>query len=312
MMQQALFFLLTALTIFGTEQHYDCIFIGTSPLPLFEALYQHAIGKSVLILEEAHCCGGAWQSVDICGVLHADVGCHEIGNSVPLKEFLEEYGGCSLQTQESGNSFYFSGGCYELVHNLERRIQNSSIHLLKNHKVDHVWCDAQLQTAIVSSEGQQFTCHQVYVPSYVYFPIGDETPKEPQKTKYPHLYMLINDPTPARFAYRTGIANSSRMMNLTHYVDLDGTGQQLIMFQTWNTDISPETFLSALKMQNLVDPSAYILNAEWFIYEQYQAHTIKAAGNPCFVQLQTSNFRDIISHIDRWKEVLVPYAEAVH
>jgi hypothetical protein len=309
-MRQIAFFLLCIIALFGAE--YDCIFVGTSPLPIFEALYQHALGKSVLILEESCCCGGSWQSVDICGVPHADVGCHEIGNNAQLKEFLQEYGGCQLLTLDSGNSFYFSGGCYELMRNLECRIQNSSIHLLKNHRVDRVLFDEQMQTAIVESQGEQFTCRKVYAPSYAYFPIGNEPPKEPQKTKYPHLYLLINDPTPAKFSYRCGIANTSRMMNLTHFVNLTGTGQQLIVFQTWSMDHSGENFLAELKAQNLVDPAAYILKAEWFTYEQYPSNAIKAGCNPCFEQLQTFDFRGIANHIARWKEVIAPYSEAVH
>ena len=310
-MRQMFLFLFSICSLLATEHPYDCVFVGTSPLSLFEALYQHSLGKSVLILEEAPRCGGAWQSVDVCGVLHADVGCHEIGNSIPLKEFLEEYGGCSILSHESENGFYFTKGCYELVHNLERRIQNSSIQLLKNHKVDHVSVDSESKIALIDSQGEQFTCAKVYVPSYAYFPIGNEMAKKTDKTKYPHLYLLLHDPTPARFAYRTGIPNTSRMMNLTHYVDLMGMGQQLIIFQTWNTDIEPNTFLSELKKQNLVDPSAYILKAEWFTYEQYPANAIQARNNPCIVQLETSNFRDIVSNIDRWKVVLAPFAKAV-
>ncbi len=309
-MRQTLFFLFFVRSLFTSEQPYDCVFIGTSPLPLFEALYQHALGKSVLILEEATRCGGAWQSVDVCGVLHADVGCHEIGNSLPLKEFLEEYGGCRFLSHESGSSFYFSGGCYELVHNLERRIENSSIHLLKNHKVDRVSFDPQMKIATVESKGKQFAGYKIYLPSYSYVAVGDECSKEPQKAKYPHLYMLIYDPTPPRFAYRTGIPNSSRMMNLTHYLDL-GSNQQLILFQTWNTDLMPETFLSALKQQNLIDSTATLLNAEWFTYEQYPPHATKVRNNPCFVELQTTDIRGIINHIARWKETLAPFAEAV-
>lgn len=290
--------------------HYDCIFVGSSPLLLFEALYQHAIGKSVLILEELCCSGGSWQSVDICGVLHADVGCHEIGNNMQLNEFLQIYGGCSLLSFDNGGNVYFSGGCYELIHNLETRIRNTSIQLLKNHKVDRVIFDDVARIVTVYSGNEQFTCNKVFAPSYSYFPIGNEMAKELQKTKYPHLYLLIYDPTPPKFSYRCGIANASRMMNLTHFVNLAGTGQQLIVFQTWSMDHSGEKFLSELKMQKLIDPSAYILKAEWFTYEQYPSHGNRIM-HPCFEQLQTTDFRAIASHIARWKMVMVPFKEAV-
>jgi len=305
-MHRIAFFLLWILSLCAAQ--YDCIFIGSSPLMLFEALYQHALGKQVLILEEHSVCGGSWQSIDICGVMHADLGCHEIGNLLQLKEFLQEYGGCSLRSFESGTQVYFSGGCYELIHNLEQRICYSSIHLLKNHKVDRVRFEEQ--TAIVESQGERFRCNKVYAPSYTQFAIGDESPKPLQKHKFPHLYILIHDPTPARFAYRANISNAVRMMNLTHFVDLAGTQMQLIVFQTWNTDLSAEQFLSNLKSQNLVDSAAYILKAEWFIYEQYPSTTIQLAGNPCFEQLRTFSFTSIAEHVERWKKALAPYREA--
>jgi hypothetical protein len=308
-MQRIACFLLCTFSLLGA--HYDCIFVGTSPLFLFEALYQHAVGKSVLILEEAPCCGGSWQSVDICGVLHADVGCHEIGNNALLNEFLQIYGGCSLLSFDAGSSVYFSGGCYELVHNLESRIQNTSIQLLKNHRVDRVVFDDASRIAIVESGGERYPCNKVYAPSYSYFPIGNEMIKDFQKTKYPHLYLLIYDPTPPKFSYRCGISNASRMMNLTHFVNLGGTGQQLIVFQTWSMDHSGEKFLQELKMQKLVDPGAYVIKAEWFTYEQYPSHVIKMIMHPCFEQLHTSDFRAIANHIARWKMVMVPFKEAV-
>lgn len=307
-MKRITFLLLCIVSLFGAD--YDCIVIGTSPLLLFESLYHHALGKKVLILEEGCCCGGAWQSVNICGVLHADLGCHEIGSNKELKEFLETYGGCSFIELESGHNFYFSKGCYELVHNLEQRIANSSIELLKHHRVDRVVIDEANKKAIVESGQEKFTASKVYAPSYSYFPIGDEILKELKKTKYYHLYLLIQDATPPKFSYRAGIAHAARMVNLTPFVDLKDTGQQLIIFQTWSQEKSGQMFLDELKMQNLVDPSAYILKEEWCIYEQYPStsYTIKS---PYFEQLQTFDFRGISQHITRWKEALAIYDDAV-
>ncbi len=307
-MKRIPFLLLCIFSLFGAG--YDCIVIGTSPLLLFESLYQQALGKKVLILEEGCCCGGAWQSVNICGVLHADLGCHEIGSSKELKEFLETYGGCSFLELESGHNFYFSRGCYELVHNLEQRIANSSIQLLKNHRVDRVVFDETRQMAIVESGQEKFTGSKVYVPSYTYFPIGNEAPKELKKTKYYHLYLLIHDPTPSKFSYRAGIAKAARMMNLTPFVDLKDTGEQLIIFQTWSQETPGQIFLDELKMQNLVDPAAYILKEEWCIYEQYPS-TSFPLKSPYFEQIQTFDFRGISQHIMRWKTALIPYNEAI-
>jgi len=309
-MRRIALFFLCVVSLFGEENTtYDCIFVGSSPQSLFEALYQHALGKSVLILEEGPRCGGAWQSVDICGVAHADVGCHEIGNSVPLKEFLQEYAGCSLIPLDSG--YYFSEGCYELIHNLETRIHNSSIELRKNHRVDRVCYNESTKIVTVESDGEKYQGIKIYAPSYSYFSIGNQMPIDQKKTQYHHLYLLINDPTPPRFAYRHGVCNVSRMMNLTHFVDLKGTGQQLIVFQTWNMECPENTLLAELISQKLLDPAAYILKADWFTYEQYPANSIKCTPTPWFEQMQTFDFRGIANHITRWKEAILPYVEVV-
>src|SRR5579859_4143602 len=94
-----LFALLLSFSLYSAD--YDCVFIGSSPISLFEALYQHGSGKKVLIVDESHSCGGVWKSIDMCGIEHVDIGCHEIGNNVTLKEFLEVYGGCQMVSTET-------------------------------------------------------------------------------------------------------------------------------------------------------------------------------------------------------------------
>lgn len=116
--------------------NYDCAIIGTSPVSLFEALYNHYSGKTVLILEAAAECGGAWKSIDICGVPHVDMGCHEISSNPELNLFLEEYAGCRMIS--TNKNFYFSQGCFELINNLLHRIEMEGIPLITECKVDNV------------------------------------------------------------------------------------------------------------------------------------------------------------------------------
>lgn len=307
-------FFLYAICIFGAE--YDCIFVGTSPIPLFEALYQHAIGKSVLILDDAPTPGGVWKSIDICGVKHVDVGCHEIGNNEHLREFLEIYGGCKMLFFDTSKSFYFSGGCYELIRNLENRIANSSIKLLLGHQVDRAIYDPENECMIVQSNGKTFTGKKIYTSSYCYFPINDQPSRTIQKWKYYHLYLLINDPTPPRFSYQHhGVTSTSRMMNLTHFNDLASMGRQLIVFQAYNLDKlnNGEKFVEELKSRNLLDPAAFILHSEQYIHEQWppnnmQIPTICAS---CFEQINTFDIRSMNLYIRKWKEALLPYNQAI-
>ncbi len=109
--------------LFGAD--FDCAIVGTSPVPLFEALYRHHSGERVLILEAAAECGGAWKSIDICGIAHADMGCHEISSSIDLNRFLEDYAGCSMISCHT--NYYFSNGCFELINNLLKRIRAAGI-----------------------------------------------------------------------------------------------------------------------------------------------------------------------------------------
>ena len=235
---------------------YDYIVIGSSPIPLFEALYQHSLGKRVLVLEGACCLGGAWQSIDICGVQHADLGCHMIGNNEELANFFEVYAGCSIVSLDtpkdfslkSGkNGFYFAHGCYELMNHLQEMIQSSSIDLLFNQKAYSATVDTANNHVVVQTKDHVFTTEKVVITPYTRF--CDDQVETCTKIKFHHLYLLIHDPTPPRFTYSWGIPSTTRMMNITDFVDLENTGMQLIIFQTHNEDTlqNGSTILQQLK-----------------------------------------------------------------
>src|SRR5690348_11005822 len=82
--------------LFSTFVDFDVIVVGSSPIPLLEALYHYHSGKRVLILEEASACGGAWKSIEVCGMYPVDLGCHTLGNDKQMLHFLEEYIGCEM------------------------------------------------------------------------------------------------------------------------------------------------------------------------------------------------------------------------
>ena len=306
-MRHLFILLLLVSSLFGAD--YDCVFIGSSPISLFEALYQHGSGKKVLIIDDAPFCGGVWKSIEMCGVAHVDIGCHEIGNNPSLKEFLEIYGGCQMVSTDK-NNFYFSNGCYELIHNLEKRLEKTSVDLRLNTRATRAHIDEENQCVFLQVGMNIISTEKVYMCGYSFLTIGNESEKPIHKTKHFHLYLLIADPTSSRFSYQTGgIPNISRMMNLTRFVGLEQTGRQLIVFQTNESYLDrEEEFLSDLKKQKLIDPSAYILKTEPYIYEQWPSNSF-GKYQPYIETLHTHDFRSMSHYFAKWKEVLKPYAE---
>jgi hypothetical protein len=309
-MKKILAALLFSLSLFGVD--YDCIIIGSSPICLFEALYQYGSGKKVLIVDESESCGGVWKSIEICGIENVDVGCHEIGNNKHLREFLEVYAGCQMVSTGTNDCFYFSKGCYELIHHLEEMIGKTTIDLLLNTRVTQARIDEKC--VWVQMGDQNISTDKVYLCGYSFLNIGTDAERQVQKSKYFHLYLLIADSTPPRFSYQNGgTPHVSRMMNLTRFVGLENTCRQLIVFQTDESNLqSGEKFLSELKKSNLVDNSAYILKGEPYIYEQWPSNNLRGLNSIYFETLQTYDFRSMTHYFKKWKEVLKPYAEIIH
>lgn len=319
------FFLFLQLCLFSAD--FDCVVVGSSPFSLFEALYQAHSGKRVLILEEAPVCGGAWRAIEICGIPHADLGCHQIGHDTNLKTFLEEYAGCKIvsmdnpllpfEENKSPNGWYFSQGCFELIDHLLQLIAAANIQLYTNSKVENVTIDTAQKIATVYTKDQSFTTEKLIVTPMSCIALNPtQTPQKLGKSKYYHLYLLIQDPTPPRFSYHGGVsAGVSRLMNLTHFVGIKETGRQLIVIQTHNEQNlnNGQTILDALKTQKLVDPAAYILKSEPYIYETGSFHQglISQMGAQGIVEiLQTGHFQTLATYIPKWKQVLKPYREA--
>lgn len=326
-MMRFLFLLLLQISLFATD--FDYIVVGTSPFSLFEALYQFHSGKRVLILEASPECGGAWKSIDICGVPHADLGCHQIGHDMGLNAFLEEYAGCKIvsmdnpllpfESAKSPGGWYFSQGCFELIDHLLQLIAATDIALYTNSKVEQVTIDPTQRRATVQTGTQSFTTEKlILTPMSCLILNPTHSSRNYGTSKYYHLYLLIQDPTPPRFSYREGIANGmSRLMNLTYFVGLTETGRQLIVIQTHDEQnlANGEAFLNALKTNNLIDPGAYILKSEPYIYEAGTFHQglISQMGAEDIIEfLQTGHFQGLSNYISKWKQVLKPYSEALN
>jgi hypothetical protein len=301
---------------------YDCIFIGSSPFSLLEALYRAECGKKVLILEAAPVCGGAWKSIPICGVEHADLGCHQIGSDPKLKAFFEEWIGCKIvsldyplspfEEKKGCNGFYFSKGCYELIDHLLAMVQRAGIELHTNAKVEQIHLNKEQKIALVQTKEAEFTTHRIVATPMSC--LNFSPCSSPAKmSRYYHLYLLVQDPTEPKFSYKGAFTDgASRMMNLTHFAGLAQTGRQLIVIQTHNEKNMEhgEKFLAALKKANLLDPSAYILQAEPFTYEAgtFQQNAIRQEGAEDFVEiLQTGHLQTLTHSISKWQEAIRPY-----
>ena len=304
---------------------FDCVFVGSSPIPLFEAIYQRRLGKNVLILEQTGQCGGAWQTIDVCGMPHVDLGCHQIGHDLTIKAFLEVYGGCRIVSMDkpydanapmTQNGFYFSQGCHELIRNLSHLLAIEGVPLWFHHRLESVYVDVAAGHIVLTTAGKRLTAGKIFYTSTSTFQIENAPSSHPTATThYVHLYLLIQDPTSPKFSYinhpTSGIA---RAMNLTHFTDLAHTGRQLLVLQLHHKQInssSEQDYLSLLKKQHLVDPSAYLLQVEFYTYTASHAPHKQLAPEwrPYFEVLHAANFSDISRYIPKWQQILTPYRE---
>ncbi len=291
---------------------------------MFEAIYQTSLGKKVVVVEKDAECGGAWKSINICGIEHADMGCHELGSTANIREFLEEYAGCKivcnapLHTEIKENwGFYPSQGCYELIHHLELIMEKIGTMLLLNSKLESVFIDEARKVAEVKINGNRLTTSKIIVTSgaEIYFEnLKNRQAQCINKAKYPHLYLLISDPTPSRFTYTnyTG-EGASRAMNVTRYVGLEGTGKQLIALQVYGEKYlqSEEKFLAELKKFQLIDPSAEILQTGNYIYEQaiFNKEQMLIKNSALIEFIQTGHIGMISVHFTKWKQAMRPWKE---
>ncbi|OGN63799.1 MAG: hypothetical protein A3E80_06775 [Chlamydiae bacterium RIFCSPHIGHO2_12_FULL_49_9] len=303
---------------------FDYIVVGTSPFSLLEALYKHNLGYKVLILEQSEEIGGAWKSIEVCGVPNADLGCHTIGSNLEIMHFLRDYAGCQIVSMDDpcsllpekpgSNGYYFSKGCYELIYNLIKMIEGTNIVCLLGHKIEKIFFDEEQNRARVKAKDKEFTTDKIILTSHSQIQLdGAKSAKTSKRSKFYHLYLLIQDPTSPRFSYKTGvIPETKRVMNLSRFVDLAHTGRQLIVIETVSEKQLGlgEVFLGNLKEKMLLDKSAYLLKSESYVYESCSLNRSlikdsKAEG--IFEILQTSNLQSLTNYIERWKAVLKPY-----
>ena len=311
--------------LFAAQTDYDVAVIGTSPISMLEAIYHISKNEKVLILEADEKCGGAWKSIDICGIANVDLGCHLIGADSRLKEFFEKYFGCKFvclahPNQEAvnghaqcANGYYFSEGCYELISRLEAVIQSQSNAVLLHRKLESIFIDSVRNNIELSLGDVRYTTAKLILTPSSQFRVENPsfTNQEPRGHLYPHLYLLIEDEAPTSFTYLNGIVSGmSRAMNLTPFIKLPRGNLQMIVIQTHrkNELDNLQQFFNAFVDQNYLSRTAKIVASETYSYQQQSINMVAIShlGGKLIEILDTSSFSGMIKYLDKWKSVMKP------
>jgi hypothetical protein len=314
--------------LFAVQTDFDVAVVGTSPTSMLEALYHIYRNEKVLIIEADQKCGGAWKSIDICGIAHADMGCHLIGSDQRLKEFFEVYFGCKFICLEHRapvngdshvrcpNGFYFSGGCHELISKLESAVNAKSNGVILHRKLESIFIDDAKKFIELSFGDQRYTTSKLIITAVSSFRVDNPnfTNKNAAPNNYNHLYMLVEDPTPPLFTYQGSIApGMSRAMNLTLFLEMPEPNLQLIVVQTHGkADIADaQQFIDAFKKKGLLTQNAKIIDTDVYIYKQTHMNTsaIIRLGGSMIEQIDTSSFSGMTRYIEKWKGAIPPLQE---
>jgi hypothetical protein len=314
--------------VFAVQTDYDVTVVGTSPISMLEAIYHISNNERVLILEADEKCGGAWKSIDICGIAHVDLGCHLIGSDSRLKDFFEKYFGCKFVCLEHPdqepieshahcpNGYYFSKGCYELVSRLQALIQSRGNAVLLNQKLQSIFIDsAQGYIELFLGDVRYTTAKLILTPSSQFRVENSSFVNQgPRGELYPHLYLLIEDEGPSRFTYLKGIISGmSRAMNLTPFLELPRENLQLIVVQT-NGEIElnqTQKIFDAFIAQKYLSPHAKILLFDTYSYRQshMNINAILRIAGPLVEILETSSFSGMVRYLDKWNEAMASWQQ---
>ncbi len=327
------FYLLILLSIFSSisayQTDYDYIAIGSSPIMMLEALYHHHLGNRVMIVEGAEECGGAWKSIEICGIKHVDMGCHTAGGNTKMIDFLENYVGINMVPmvpndkgkKKSHGNYYPQAGCYELIEQILKLVSAANIPLSIGHKVSSIYLHENLDYADVLIDGRTYTtkkllvCHGTELnnesePSY-----QNSSPRE-----FPHIYLLVKDSSPDHFIYTGGGAHNGlsivRVSNLTPYCDLNGSDKKIFAFEVRSK--TPQNFadlcLDYLHSKSLIGKNARLLNSETYTYSKAYlprnfSNKLSPKGKEMFVYVNTTAIWNIANFASAWEKVFPLYQE---
>ncbi len=320
-----IFFLFLQGWVFSVQTDYDAAVVGTSPISMLEAFYHLSKGEKVLILESDEVCGGAWKSIDICGIEHVDLGCHLIGSDSRLKEFFESYFGCKFLClqhpqqlanevhERCANGYYFSQGCFELISHLEAAIKALPNAMLFHKKLESIFIDLERESIELSFGGSRCSAAKLILTPSSQFRVENPSfaNQEPRGHLYPHLYLLVEDDVPASFTYLNGITKGmSRAMNLTSFLKFPKDNLQMIVIQTHSKNEleDAERFFKAFVDQRYLSSNARIVISDHYCYHQSYMNVsgVSQLGGELVEVLDTSSFYGMVRYLEKWKSAMMP------
>jgi hypothetical protein len=321
-------FLFFPSVIFTVHTDFDVTIVGTSPIAMLEAIYHIHKNQKVLILEAEERYGGAWKSIDICGVAHADLGCHLIGSDYQIRDFFRDYFGCRFvcldhPNQEAAedhakcpNGFYFSRGCYELTSKLKSAIDARGNATIIQKKLDSIYIDSSRELVELIVGNSKYSTSKLVITSASDFVVQnlDFSNQQHTKNSFYHLYMLVEDPMPTSFTYLGAlISGISRAMNLTPFVEMENKEMQFIVIQTHGEDHDAEKFLAAFKSMGFLSANARVVTLDTFVYQQAHSNTSSVLnfGGQLIEVLDTSNFAGMVGYLEKWKGAMGSLKESV-
>ncbi|MFY7842799.1 MAG: NAD(P)-binding protein [Rhabdochlamydiaceae bacterium] len=305
------------------SHHYNCIFVGSSPIVLLEACYQSLIGKKVLVVEKSSRLGGAWQTIDVCGLKEVDTGCHHLFNSQEVKHFLDRYVGCEmvpigdplgLWNKASPYGYYPKKGCQEMINKIEAIMERHHVERRLNTSVKNVIFNAEDKIVDVElDDGTSLIGEKIFFTHTAAFNILNLNKKrEILISNFYHLYVLFEDERPCSFTYREYPKlhqNVIRIMNLTPFSQISHPKQQIVVFQIKvnNGVQEAEDYLQNLKNFKLLSPSAKILNSEIRAFSQasffsaYDLHQLDPCCYNLFEIISTQTIPHMQYYIKKWE-----------
>ena len=317
-------FLFFQVALFGIQTDFDVAVVGTSPISMLEAIYHLARNERVLIIEADERCGGAWKSINVCGVA-ADLGCHQIGSDRKIKEFFEKYFGCRFicldhpdhEAEDAhahcSKGFYFSGGCQELISHLTEKLHSYSNVQMIHQNLNSVFVDTVNGFVELSIGGIRYTTEKLKITSKSHFCVNNPgfINNDFSTRYYHHLYILAEDTAPYSFTYLPGmVAGVSRIMNLTPFLQLPSENLQLIVFQV-NAEKhlhEMQQFFEILKVRGLLTAEAKILDSATYTYHQscMNISMLQNLAGSLVEVLDTSSFGCMVRQLEKWQSVLSP------
>lgn len=217
----------------------DVAVVGTSPIPVMDAIYYCLRGRKVVLLEKRATPGGAWGGTSVCGIDDVDIGSHDKCIDRLNAQFLKKYFDIEcIDIKGDGYHFLPKGGCAQMTKRLIAIAQNAGV-VLKMH--------CQLESVQIKDDGclleytdlthlQSFRMRakKVVKPSFTAFKILQHGPLVSltnQLFRKNHLYFIVEDGSCSQnyFLEDVELGGCSRISNLTRFVPLQGANQRMFV-----------------------------------------------------------------------------------